>query len=57
MKYIKLRKLDYSFYFLPSISLQWDRYYEGGLAYVELNIEWLEWGIEIGLWKDREGER
>ena len=54
---MKLRKLAYSFQFLPSISLQWDRYYEGGLAYVELNIEWLEWGIEIGLWKDREGGR
>lgn len=48
---MKLRKLVYSFYFLPSISLQWDRYYEGGLAYVELEVEWLKWRVEIVLWE------
>jgi hypothetical protein len=48
---MKLKKLPYSFYLLPSISLQWDRYYEGDYAYVQVDIEWLKWKIELVLWE------
>lgn len=40
------------FYLIPSVSLTYDHYYEGGLAYLDFDIVWGRWGISITLKKE-----
>lgn len=42
-----------TFYLIPTIDISYDRFYEGGLIYVDLNFTWLKWGVSFSLKKDR----
>jgi len=54
---MKLSILYHSFYLLPAFSIEYDRYFEGGLIYVDLEVKWLRWAVAVKLYEEREGGR
>jgi hypothetical protein len=34
---------------LPSLDVQWETFYEGGLCHLRIDIGWLKWGISFVL--------
>ncbi len=48
---MKLYNLYNRFYLLPTISLGYDTYFEGGLIYLEFNIAWLKWELSFSIKK------
>lgn len=48
---MKFYTLYNRFYLLPTLSLAYDTYYEGGLIYLELSLAWGKWELAITLKK------
>ena len=51
---MKLIKLSNTFYFLPTLDLSWDRYDEGEFIYIDFNITWFIWSLNINLLSEPE---
>ena len=49
---MKIIKDNYNIYILPTIRINYDRYYEWDLIYVNLEIQWFNWFISIPLIKE-----
>jgi len=49
---MKLVKDGQNIYILPTIRINYDRYYEWDLIYVNLEIQWLNWFIIIPIKKE-----
>lgn len=50
---MKLVYLCNTIYLLPTLDISFDKYYEGGLAYLDFNISWLAWSLSFNLFKDK----
>ena len=51
---MKLVYLCNTIYLLPTLDVSFDRYYEGGLAYLDFNISWLAWSLSIRIVNEKE---
>lgn len=46
---MKIVNLCNTIYLLPTLDISYDKYYEGGLAYLDFNISWLAWSLSISI--------
>ena len=51
---MKIVQLLNTYYILPTIDVNYDHYYEGGLVYLDLNFSWLKWSLSISIIKDKD---
>lgn len=51
---MRLVNLYNTIYLLPTLDISFDKYFEGGLIYVDLNISWLKWSLSISIKNEKE---
>lgn len=46
---MKFYRLKSTVYLLPTVDISFDRFYEGGLIYLDINFSWMIWGFSINI--------